>query len=285
MVLVMSTHDPALNEYTTHQRRLIKERFYRWVLNNSTGSQLNWRNASEMLKTITGFEINDERLRKNFKPVSKAAGRPKSDFRDVKVYRALHRFLKHPTVCYLTDSQLFAPSAPAAAALGLDEFLNDGRAHDAHGELLEAIKGRFLGEREDGEDLLDVILDIDYDTPDRLVEATLHVERDGDDEDSIETDCQTFSGWVNVGRPNFVLFLLRDTATRDARAYHLLRTYPALEPDVSFEAIALLAYDGFQPEALLKNVTKIDKDHTYVTFPQPEWREACQILTRERVSA
>lgn len=274
-----------MDDYTTHQRRLIKERFFRWVLNSSTGSQLNWRNASEVLKTTTGFEIREERLRRNFRPVSKAAERPKADFKDVEVYRALHRFLKHPKVRYLTDSQLFAPSAPAAAALGLDEFLNDGRTHDAQGELLEAINGRFLGEQKDGEGLLDVILDIDYDTPDRLVEATLHVERDGDDEDSIEADCQTFSGWVNVGRPNFVLFVLRDTATRDARAYHLLRAYPALEPDVSFEAIALLAYDGFQPEVLSKDVTVLDEDHRYAGFPQPEWREACQILTRERVSA
>jgi hypothetical protein len=103
-----------MTNYTPRQKRLIRERFFRWVVNSSTGKRLDWKRAANTLKEVTGIWIDDETLRQNFNPVSAKKRKPPREFTDPSRYTALHGFLTSDMIGYLTDSELKTEPPPQA---------------------------------------------------------------------------------------------------------------------------------------------------------------------------
>lgn len=256
---ISTVPDDTVAYYSPRQKRLLKERFYRWAINTSTGTRVEWRRVASELKKITGIEIDDESLRQNFAPVSARSGKRPRDFYDPARYAALHHFLINPQINYLHEFEFSTESPPSAAlAIALEVFLN-GDAEPSENSVLNPLRGRFEGSIPGANDDIDIVFDIDFSTPERLTEVTAHFGHDLVSE-GMNSDVLSFAGWAAANSDGFVMFLLKNTYEEDIRCYLLTQTAPMLHETDACEAITLMQYAGVQREAMVQRKVFVAED-------------------------
>lgn len=268
-----------LPTYSPRQRRLLKERFFRWIVDESPGSQLLWQKAAERLCKITGLEVPAETLRQNFEPVSQDLGKPRREFKDPARWEALYRFLTSDEVNYLKAHE-FWTEAPThvTLALALADFMHGSSKQP--GLALDALRGRFAGFTPGDIDDEEITFDFDFVTAEQHVEVTAHFVRPAND-DPFREDRLTFEGCVAAQSSGFVLLLLKESYGRETRCYGLEQTAPAWNPEVkSYQATVWMEYGGTFEGALEAISMPIKEDETATTYALPDRVPRRFVLTR-----
>lgn len=266
---------------TPETKRLIKERFYRWVINSSDGKRLGWSRASERLKEITGVDIAPETLRQNFKPVSIKSGKTRREFSDPKRYEAIFQFLTDARINYMTEQELIlAPSVSVAAAVHLDEFLNRTPKNEFYDSVMSALRGRFCAESFHNDHTEMMILDIHYADTEKLVTVTLQFQQIQNETEPVDT--LYFSGWLTANNDGFIQLYASEDYFGDIRLYTLLQTAPAIGKASEFRAIALYEYGGALSGSMPEDQQIWATGDSLMKYTQPQIQSFCKTLTRER---
>ncbi len=243
-----------------HTRRLIKQRFFQWALDQADGNQkrINWQKVSDVVAHHTGVRIAKETLRKNFRPASRQQNKPPNQFRDAKTWRALCAFLISDAVAYLHPSEL--PKGPFAfsAFAGLQAFVDPG----GQSVLPRVLAGRFSNfwlEQDDGDSLITLdVLATEAPGPAR-VEMRVYSNDDFSEDDFQEH--LTFSGGIAHQSGLWMLAILREVYSGRVRTLHLMQTHPALDRDTPVQDIALLSFEGLSLHPL-ERIEVTDRDET-----------------------
>lgn len=272
-------------DYSPSQRRLLKSRFYRWVLNSSLGKRLDWKRAASYLEVILGVKIPHETLRQNIQPVSRKSGKPRREFTDPKRFEALYDFLIHEDIGYLTTREFENTlPKPASVAITLDEFLNSAPKTEFYDVMLSSITGRFVGEVMQKSDIEIMTLDIDYISPDHLIEVSFQFENEALDIDDNPVDILTYTGWMIANNDGFVQLFVSDQNGQDHRSYSLIQTAPALGKGEECKAIALFEYSGAIGGEIKQHRVESGIDQLKIGYSSTDVNTFCMILSREEIS-
>lgn len=235
-------------------RRLIKERFYQWAMDEAGGNseRPNWPRAAEAIERYTGFRIDHETLRKNFRASSKRQGRPPNQFRDKATWVALYRFLTSDAVAYLSPVEL--PTAPFtyAAFAGLQGFLDPLNEsvfpHSLIGRFDNFSRGQEMGQP---------LVIVDFLGPAAAGPARVEV-RELEDADEDEGACErtSFSGGVVHSARGYLAAFVREAVSKELRTLIVLQTRPSLTEERSVVDIAVLRVSGLSPKQLVRSDTQ-----------------------------
>lgn len=241
-------------------RRILKNIFYQWVTDQAEGARENWPVVADTLHQVTGFRVSKERLRKNYKPKSKALKQPPSMFKDLETWAVLYRFLTCDAVNYLHASELVPAHAnPARGMATLFHFLNDAAAI----KFKTSWSGRYGAQ-------------LDFD--DTNVEMTLIVEASKESatpaivfnrEITGSEDAERFQYLgTPIAQGRFITFLALEIVTKTP----LLLIVGQINTDKASdrpEVIALWEYGGLSPEPLqiTQDVFEIDPDIDPIVGP------------------
>ena len=232
-------------------RRLLKQRFYQWVLDQAKGNRnrLGWDAASDTLQKYTGVRIPAETLRQNFKPASSKSGKPPRHFNDVERWRAIFEFLTSDAVGYLEAEELTAACTPLACFRALHAFLNtDPEVSDRP----LALAGRFSNEWLSGPSS-DLVLTIDIDEPlsGGVVPVTARMKWAVDMDGFNEPNQMTYCGAAVTAPSGFFVAVLRDDIGGQVVLYAVLQANPPpVDEGVEIQDIAVFAYNGLSTGAL-----------------------------------
>lgn len=270
--------------YSKRQERLLKERFYRWVLNACASSEkkLNWEMAARELGNITGVNIPAESLRQNIMPKNRKAGQPPRRFSDPARFQALHRFLIHESIRYLSDNELDQAAVDNGAAIALFDFLNPGEgSYDA--SMMAVLKGRFVCVNMTETATEYTTLDIECSSQNSIVTVVERNVQEADEQkNAASNDEESLSGWAVGNKFGFYQIFMRDVYTGAICSYQLIQTSPGIQEAKPINAIVLLRYDSAWGHALNIVTDAINEEKRIIDVELPKSiGSMCRVLTRE----
>lgn len=224
-------------------RRVLKQHFYQRVLNGAEGDELNWPRAAEELELITGCKIDDETLRRHFKPVSVGSKLPPPiKFKDPTRWAAIYRFLTSEEVNYLHPAVLKESMAPIAGLMAMQDFLFPSAKVPAK------VDGQYSDVNVDDAPV-ESIWTLNIYVPEgtgparAILQETFSELVDGNDFRII------FSGMLLQTDSGFII-MVKHTETTVVRIWLLAQTDPPITSDKPIEGLAFWEYEGLVAQEL-----------------------------------
>ncbi|PUB90889.1 MAG: hypothetical protein DBP01_05185 [gamma proteobacterium symbiont of Ctena orbiculata] len=262
----------AEHRYTAGQERLIKARFYRWVLHKRGGK---WEQVSEDLEIATGCKIPGETLRQNIRPTNKKAGIPSRSFQDPKRLQALCDFVT--AAGYLKHEELNRDTGYDALS-AMQTFC--GKNDSVNTQLWARLQGDYETGWIAEDYTASLNLSIHYNPRTTVVSATT-VEVIEGLEDAASDERSFYEGWAVSNASGLVMFFLRNDFEETLHSYLLLQTKPSILGKTPVETIGLLKYESVWGGELKETVTDIDEERRAITYAlSKSLNDVCFFLTR-----
>lgn len=231
-------------------RRKIKERFYRWMVQNALGPRLDWKRTSRRLEEVTGTGIPHDTLRQNLRPVSKKKKHKPREFSDTRRWAALYCFVTDDRIGYLLPDELPEELRPFAAILALQEFISPVE----EAPFPEQVSGRFTSLWDaDGPQERVITLDIDTLPNCSAMRAELQEEIDPGTGEHTTYRCSYGGGAVWVD--SFLMLVLRNRVTYEPAIWLVAQTDPQIIQDEEVRSLVLWRYNGLSEQLLRPDET------------------------------